>query len=44
MILAATGATFTITVHLVKTEVLNKNGGLTEYAATFRQKSAGVWS
>lgn len=44
VILAATGATFTITVHLVKTEVLNKNGNLTEYAATLRQKSAGVWS
>lgn len=44
VILAATGATFTITVHLVKFEVINKNGSLTEYAATVRQKSAGVWS
>lgn len=44
VILAATGATFTITVHLVKFEVLNKNGALTEYACTLRQKSAGVWS
>jgi hypothetical protein len=44
VILAATGATFTITVHLVKMEVLNKNGALTEYAATLRQAAAGVWS
>jgi len=44
VILAATGATFTITVHLVKFEVLNKNGALTEYACTLRQKSSGVWS
>jgi len=44
VILAATGATFTITVHLVKTEVLNKNGNLTEYATTLRQAGAGVWS
>jgi hypothetical protein len=44
VILAATGATFTITVHLVSYEVLNKNGNLTEYAALVRQKSAGVWS
>lgn len=43
-VLAATGATFTITVHLVSYEVMNKNGGLTEYAAVVRQKSAGVWS
>jgi hypothetical protein len=43
-ILAATGATFTVTVHLVKTEVLAKNGALCEYATTLRQKSAGAWS
>jgi len=44
VILAATGATFTITVHLVKYEVIAKNGALTEYSALVRQKSAGVWS
>lgn len=44
VILAATGATFTITVHLVSYEVINKNGALTEYAALVRQKSTGVWS
>ncbi len=44
VIVAATGATFTIAVHLVKYEVLNKSGNLTEYAALVRQKSAGVWS
>lgn len=44
VIVAATGATFTITVHVVKYEVLAKNGALTEYAALVRQKSAGVWS
>jgi hypothetical protein len=44
VILAATGATFKITVHLVSYEVLNKNGALTEYVAVLRQKSAGVWS
>jgi hypothetical protein len=44
VIVAATGATFTITVHLVSYEVMNKNGNLTEYAALVRQKSAGVWS
>jgi hypothetical protein len=44
VILAATGATFTITVHLVKTTVMNKNGALTEYTTLLRQKSAGVWS
>ena len=44
IIVAATGATFTITVHLVKTEILCKIGGLTEYATTLRQMSAGVWS
>jgi len=44
VIVAATGATFTITVHLVSYEVMNKNGNLTEYAAVVRQKSTGVWS
>lgn len=43
-IVAATGKTFTITVHLVKYEVINKNGNLTEYSALVRQKSTGVWS
>lgn len=43
-ILAATGKTFTITVHLVKYEVLLKKDGLTEYQALVRQKSTGVWS
>ena len=44
VITAVTGNTFTITVHLVKMEVLLKNEGITEYAATLRQASAGVWS
>jgi hypothetical protein len=44
VILAASGATFTITVHLVKYDILAKNGALTEYAALVRQKSAGIWS
>lgn len=44
VILAATGKTFTITVHLVKYEVGLKRDGLTEYTATVRQKSTGVWS
>lgn len=44
VILAATGKTFTVTVHLVKYEVMNKNGNLTEYSALVRQKSAGAWS
>ena len=43
-VLAATGATFTVTVHLVSYEVINKNGNLTEYAVVLRQKSTGVWS
>jgi len=43
-ILCATGMTFTITVHLVKAELGLKKDGLTEYTATVRQKSAGVWS
>ncbi len=44
VILAATGATFTIQVHLVSYEVLPKNGALTEYVALVRQMAAGVWS
>jgi hypothetical protein len=44
VIVAATGATFTITVHLVKTEVGPKNGALTTYATTLRQAGPGVWS
>lgn len=43
-IVAATGKTFTITVHLVKYEVGLKKDGLTEYTAVVRQKSSGVWS
>ena len=44
VILAATAATFTITVHLVKYDALPKRDGLTEYQALVRQKSSGVWS
>lgn len=44
LVVVTGGGTFTITVHLVKYEVLAKNGTLTEYAALVRQKSAGVWS
>jgi hypothetical protein len=44
VIVAATGATFTIMVHLVSYEVINKNGALTEYAALVRQAGAGAWS
>jgi len=44
VIVAATAKTFTITVHLVKYEVLLKKDGLSEYAALVRQKSTGVWS
>jgi len=40
----ATGLTFTITVHVVKTEIQPKNGALTEYDAVVRQAGAGVWS
>lgn len=43
-ILAATAKTFTITVHLVKYEVMMKRDGLTEYSALVRQMTAGVWS
>jgi len=44
VILAATSMTFTITVHLIKAELGLKRDGLTEYTATVRQKSNGVWS
>jgi hypothetical protein len=44
VILCATGMTFTITVHLVKAVLGLKKDALTEYTATVRQKSAGVWS
>jgi len=43
-IVAATGKTFTITVHLVKYEVQLENNGLTKYQALVRQKSTGVWT
>src|SRR3990167_9649788 len=44
VIVAATGKTFTVTVHLVKYEVGLKKDGLTEYTALVRQKTIGVWS
>lgn len=44
VILTATAMTFTITVHLVKAVIGLKKDGITEYTATVRQKSAGVWS
>jgi hypothetical protein len=44
VILCATSMTFTITVHLVKAVLGLKKDALTEYTATVRQKSAGVWS
>lgn len=44
VILAATSMTFTVTVHLIKAEIGLKRDGMTEYTATVRQKSAGVWS
>lgn len=44
VILAATARTFTITVHLVKYEVLLEKDGLTKYQSLVRQKSTGVWS
>jgi hypothetical protein len=43
-ILVATGRTFTVTVHIVKYDVLPERQGLTKFAAIVRQKSAGVWS
>jgi hypothetical protein len=43
-IVAATGKTFTITVHLVKYEVLLEKDKLTKYQALVRQKSTGVWT
>jgi hypothetical protein len=33
-----------VKVHMVKFEVLPKNGNLTEYSALVRQAAAGVWS
>lgn len=44
VIVAATGHTFTITVHVVDAKIIAKNGSLTEYSVLLRQKSAGVWS
>ena len=44
IVLAATGATYTITVHLVKTEVIVTNGSLTRYATLLRPATVGVWS
>jgi hypothetical protein len=44
LVIVTGGGTFTITVHLVRYEVIAKAGELTEYAALVRQKSAGVWS
>lgn len=44
IILAATGATFTVTVHLKSYEVMNKVGALTRYKAVVCQASDGVWS
>jgi hypothetical protein len=44
VILAATSMTFTVSVHLVKAELGLKRDGLTEYTATLRQRSSGVWS
>jgi hypothetical protein len=43
VITCATGMTFTVRVHLIKSELGLKRDGLTEYTATVRQKSAGVW-
>lgn len=44
IVTANTPRTFTITVHLVKYDVLLKKDNLTEYQALVRQKGAGVWS
>jgi len=44
IIVAATGKTFTVTVHLVKYDVILARDALTQYQALVRQKSAGVWS
>jgi hypothetical protein len=44
VILTATGLTFTVTVHVVKAEIILKRDAITEYMVTVRQKSAGVWS
>lgn len=44
VILAATARTFTISVHLVKYEVLLEKDGLTKYQALVRQRTGGAWS
>ena len=44
IITVASGRTFTVTVHLVKYDVIAKRDGLTEYQAIVRQASAGVWA
>lgn len=44
VIVAATGKTFTITVHMVKYSVVLKKDGLTRYKVLLRQKGTGVWS
>jgi hypothetical protein len=44
IITAVTGNTFTINVHIVKMEIILKNGSLVEYACTLRQMGAGAWS
>ena len=44
VIVAATARTFTITVHLVKYDVLLEKDGLTKYQALVRQRTTGVWS
>ena len=41
---AATGLTFTVTVHVVRVSIGLKKDGLTEYSVLVRQKTAGVWS
>lgn len=44
VIVAATGMTFTVTVHVVDAKIGLKKDGLTEYTVTLRQKSSGAWS
>lgn len=44
IIVAATGATFTIQVHLKDYSVEPKNEALTEWTATLTQMGAGAWS
>lgn len=41
---AATGLIFTVTIHLVKAEIVLKKENMTEYTALVRQKTAGIWS